>query len=119
MAIPPGPVRANSPDLLASEKLTVVLEQLRDQAEVVFMDGPPVLTAADSLEVAAEVDGTVLVVAAGRTKIDDVRRAAELLGGGGRHRAGLRRLPDRGALSARAPVARRDVAAVVGRPAPP
>jgi len=56
-----------------------VLEQLRGHAEVVFMDGPPVLTAADSLEVAAEVDGTVLVVAAGKTKVDDVRRAVQLL----------------------------------------
>jgi capsular exopolysaccharide synthesis family protein len=79
MAVPPGPIDIDAPDLLATEKLTVVLEQLRDHAEVVFMDGPPVLTAADSLEVAAEVDGTVLVVVAGRTKVDDVRRAAQLL----------------------------------------
>lgn len=79
LALPPGRLDGHSPDLLASPKLKVVLEQVRAYSEVVFVESPPVLTAADSLEVAADVDGTVLVIAAGKTKTDDVEQALHVL----------------------------------------
>jgi Mrp family chromosome partitioning ATPase/capsular polysaccharide biosynthesis protein len=79
LALPPGAVDAGSPDLLASQKLPVLAEQLRSHAEVVFIETPPVLAAADALELAAVVDGTVVVVASGETTTDDVQHALQAL----------------------------------------
>jgi non-specific protein-tyrosine kinase len=56
-----------------------IIARLRDEADIVLFDVPPVIAATDAAELAPQVDGVLLVVAAGRTKRDDARRALELL----------------------------------------
>ena len=45
----------------------------------VIIDAPPVLTGADALVFAPMVDGIVMVVQAGKTPADDLRKALEHL----------------------------------------
>ncbi len=74
-----GPAVAVPSDLLASPDMTRLLARLLDEAEVVLLDAPPVTLATDAAELARQVDGVLLVVAAGQPKRDDALRAQELL----------------------------------------
>lgn len=62
-AIPPNPS-----ELLGSRKFQHLIEQLSETFDLVIVDSPPVLVAADAAILASELDGVVLVVEAGRTK---------------------------------------------------
>ena len=44
-----------------------------------LFDAPPVTLATDAVELAVQVDGVLLTVAAGHTKRDDAERAKEML----------------------------------------
>jgi len=63
-AIPPDPG-----EFVASAELTVVLEELRELADVVLVDAPPLLGIGDAMTLSAKVDAVVLV-----TRLDRVRR---------------------------------------------
>jgi len=60
-----------------------LLEALGQAFEWVVLDGPPVLGAPESVELAALADGVVLVVQSGSAKRPVVSRAASLLRAGG------------------------------------
>jgi capsular exopolysaccharide synthesis family protein len=65
--LPTGQHHANPAELLQGDKLRVLLESMVAHFDVVVVDTPPVLAAADALIVAAMADGVVFVVRAGRT----------------------------------------------------
>jgi non-specific protein-tyrosine kinase len=67
-------------DLLASPAMGRLVKRLAGEADVVLFDAPPVTVATDAAELAAQVDGVLLTVAAGVTKRDEAERAKELLG---------------------------------------
>ncbi|MFN8559228.1 MAG: CpsD/CapB family tyrosine-protein kinase [Dehalococcoidia bacterium] len=71
-----GPLPPNPTELLASPRMERVLAALKDEAEIVVFDSPPLLGAADASVLAAQVDGVVLVVDAGRTRSGSVAMAA-------------------------------------------
>lgn len=54
--IPPNPV-----DLLSSQKMNAILEEMKAMADVVIIDGPP-LAFSDSLALASKVDGVMMVI---------------------------------------------------------
>ena len=54
-------------DYLASARARGILDRLRATAEVVVVDAPPVLAAADATILGGYADGTVLVASVGRT----------------------------------------------------
>ncbi len=56
-AVPPNPA-----ELLGSQKMHELLEELRQQFEFVFIDSSPVLAVTDSVFLSTMVDGTLLVV---------------------------------------------------------
>lgn len=66
-------------DLLASPAMGRLVHRLRDEADIVLFDAPPVTVATDAAELAVQVDGVLLTVTAGVTKRDDAQRAKELL----------------------------------------
>ena len=74
-----GPAVDGPSDLLASPAMGRLIARLRDEADVVIFDAPPVTLATDAAELAIQVDGVLLTVAAGHTKRDDAQRAKELL----------------------------------------
>ncbi len=75
-----GPMPPNPSDLLGSQRMSLLVEQLRGQYDVVLLDAPPVLPFADAVATAAASDGVVLVVRHGKTRIAQVRQASEALG---------------------------------------
>jgi non-specific protein-tyrosine kinase len=74
-----GPKPPNPADLLGSRHLDRVLQQLKEQADMVLLDAPPVLGVTDAAVLGAKADGVLLVVRAGKTRRDHAERARDLL----------------------------------------
>jgi capsular exopolysaccharide synthesis family protein len=77
--MPSGPLPPNPADLLSSERMQQRVEQIKELADVIIFDSPPVLAMADASILAALCSGVILVVDAGRTRSQVVRRAKETL----------------------------------------
>lgn len=68
-----GPVSVIPTERLTGERLDAIIADLRGHADVVIIDAPPVLTSSDTLLYAATADHAVIVVGAGRTRVDALR----------------------------------------------
>jgi len=68
--LPPSPS-----DLLGSQRMDRVLAALRERADVVLIDAPPVLAVTDAALLSTKVDGVLLVISAGQTRRDSVQAA--------------------------------------------
>ncbi len=79
LLIPCGTVPPNPAELLGSARMTEILEMLAQRAEVIVVDSPPVLAAADASILASQVSGVILVAAYGRTKRRDALHATEAI----------------------------------------
>lgn len=66
-------------DFLATERARGLVRSLRDHAEVVVVDAPPVLAAADATILGGYANGVVLIASAGRTDRAVLAAAAERL----------------------------------------
>ena len=76
LLLPSGPLPANPADLLSSDHLSRLLTAIGKSADIILIDTPPVLSVSDSLVVAADSDGVVLISRSGRTRLDALRRAS-------------------------------------------
>lgn len=74
-----GPLPPLAVELLASERLRVVLERLQAEADVLLVDGPPVTIGADAAVLATRADGVLLVVDHGATRRDMAVAAGDAL----------------------------------------
>jgi non-specific protein-tyrosine kinase len=81
--IPAGPIPPNPADLLSLDRLRQILAALRTEVDVIIIDSPPVLAVSDPLIIAAHVDGIALVTIGGKTRLDALKRAAQVLQRGG------------------------------------
>jgi protein-tyrosine kinase len=81
--LPGGTPLANSSELLGSQQMAELVKELKSRyrSRIVLFDLPPLLTGADVLAFAPHVDAALLVVEEGKTRVEDVTRAAELLSG--------------------------------------
>ena len=77
--LPSGPIPGNPAELLGSDAMGVVMNQLRDRAEFVIVDIAPVLAVADAMTLAPSCDGVLLVTDATKTSSGAVRQAREQL----------------------------------------
>jgi non-specific protein-tyrosine kinase len=77
--LPSGPLPSNPSELLASQRTVEVLTSLQAAYDVVLLDSPPVLAAADAVVLSRRVDGTLIVTVAEVTTRRDSTRAAEAL----------------------------------------
>lgn len=77
--IPAGPIPPNPADLLSLDRLRQILADLRTEVDVIIIDSPPVLAVSDPLIIAAHVDGVALVTIGGKTRLDTLKRAAQVL----------------------------------------
>jgi tyrosine-protein kinase len=76
-----GPILAANPaDLLGSEKMDLILEVLKEEADVLILETPPLLPFADAATLAAKVTGVVLVLIESRTRGQMARLAIDALG---------------------------------------
>lgn len=74
-----GTIPPNPSELLASGYTELLLEGLAELADVVIVDGPPLLRVADAAVLSNQVDGVVLVIEAGRTGRGLVRQTISVL----------------------------------------
>jgi capsular exopolysaccharide synthesis family protein len=75
-----GPTPPNPAELLSSEPITALFEELRRQFDFVVLDSPPAITVADAMILAAHADGVILVAHGGVTTRESLRHARKLLG---------------------------------------
>jgi len=74
-----GPTPPNPSELLASDRMKHLIEEMRGRYAYVIFDSPPVMAVTDAIVLAANADGVVLTVHGGQTPRDLVQRAAERL----------------------------------------
>ena len=74
-----GPIPPNPSELLASDRMKHMIEEIRGKYAYVIFDSPPVLAVTDAIVLAANADGVVLTVHGGQTPRDLVQRSAERL----------------------------------------
>ncbi len=74
-----GPPPPNPTEVLSSPGVAQLIERLRAGADLVLVDSAPVISAADTSLLAAQLDGVILVVDGRRTRRQDARRAKEQL----------------------------------------
>lgn len=74
-----GPIPPNPSELLASPRMTMLLEELRQDFDFVLVDSPPVLAVADAIILGNLVDGVMLCVHGGRTPREIIQRASSRL----------------------------------------
>jgi len=72
-----GPLPPNPAELLGSRRMGRVIQQLKEEADVVLFDSPAVLAVADAALLAKQMDGVLLVVEAGATRREAALRAKE------------------------------------------
>jgi capsular exopolysaccharide synthesis family protein len=96
-----GTIAGNPADLPGSQRMRSALAHMRDRADVVLLDSPPVLAVPDAAVLAAAVDGVVLVVDPKSSRRRDVKRACQTIEAVGGRILGvvINRLDPRGSLS--------------------
>ena len=74
-----GPIPPNPSELLASDRMKSLIEEVRGKFAYVIFDSPPVLAVTDAIVLATNADGVVLCVHGGQTPRELVQRSAERL----------------------------------------
>jgi capsular exopolysaccharide synthesis family protein len=83
--LPAGTLPPNPAELLGGQRVQTILDSLGQDYDVLILDTPPVLAAADSAVLAGAADGVLLVVRAGQTERDAARDALRQLNTVGAH----------------------------------
>ncbi|WP_307345185.1 CpsD/CapB family tyrosine-protein kinase [Metabacillus malikii] len=74
-----GPIPPNPSEVLGSKGMQALLEQAKEDYDLIILDTPPVLAVTDGQVLANQADGVVLVVSSGKTEIESAKKAKELL----------------------------------------
>lgn len=93
-----GPLPPNPSELLGSQRMQRLVEQLEKQVDIVLFDTPPALPVTDAAVLATQADGVLMVADAGKTRRAAARQAVENLRKVGVNLLGfaVNRLPLRG-----------------------
>jgi tyrosine-protein kinase len=83
-----GPLPPNPAELLGSTRMQAVLNLLKESAEIVIFDSPPLQPVTDAAVLSSFVDGTLLVIDAKRSHRKFVALAREALDHAGGHTLG-------------------------------
>ncbi len=86
--IPSGPIPPNPAELLNSERMKTMLEELKNGFDVILIDTPPIRAVIDPVIVSAMTDTTIFIVEAGKTNdkafmqsFEDLKRAKSKVAG--------------------------------------
>jgi len=74
-----GPLPLSPSELLTSQRMMQTMASLRENADFVIFDTPPLASASDALILASKLDGTLLVVQAGRAHPQEIRQTVSRL----------------------------------------
>lgn len=79
MVLPAGQIPPNPAELLGSKKMREVLDMLRETADYVLIDAPPVLPVTDAAILTNYASGSLLVSSIGQTRLQDLEQAINSL----------------------------------------
>lgn len=65
-----GPIPPNPSEMLGSRKMKAFLEKVGGQYDLVLVDAPPLIAVTDASVLASQVDGVILVIKTGESRID-------------------------------------------------
>lgn len=74
-----GPIPPNSVELLSSRAMNHFFEKAKEKYDIIIYDTPPVGVVTDAALLATKTDGTLLVVASGKTQIELTKQAKDHL----------------------------------------
>lgn len=74
-----GIIPPNPSELLVSDSMKQFMTHVKKEYDIVIFDTPPVGHVTDAAIISALVDGVILVINSGKVKIDDAKRAKEML----------------------------------------
>ena len=77
--LPAGEQKPDSPDMLASARMSSLLDELSERFEVVILDTPPLLAFSDAVPLSRAASAVVLVARIDHTPVRALRRTAQLL----------------------------------------
>lgn len=78
-ALTSGALPPNPSELLGSEKMFRILGHIHESVDMIIVDSPPVLAVTDSAVLGPRVDGVILVLKPGATKLAAARHAVDQL----------------------------------------
>lgn len=81
--LPCGPIPPNPAELISSDRMKRMLQQLGERYDHILIDSPPLMNVTDPVILSTMVDGVMLVVHGGKSSRDMVRRAKHELAGVG------------------------------------
>lgn len=84
-----GPLPPNPAELLNSQRMLQVLEDLDEATDFVILDTPPLLTVADASILAPHVDGCLIVIEVAKTRRETLVESQERLAANGANIAGV------------------------------
>ena len=87
--IPSGSIPPNPSEMLGSQKMKELIKRLKERYDILMFDSPPVLAVTDPVVLSTLVDGVIVVVSSGHTRMDAVDRTVELIQNVGAKSLGL------------------------------
>jgi capsular exopolysaccharide synthesis family protein len=90
LIMPPGTAKfVNATDIFSSQRMKHIIEILRENADFVIFDSPPVMAVADARLIGRIVDKTLFVIRWNKTPAKVVKAALKILRSGGTEIAGV------------------------------
>lgn len=77
--LPSGKTPPNPSEMIGSMTMDMLLEKLSEIYDLIIIDSPPILAVTDAQIISTKVDGTLIVVRAGKTKIETLASAKSIL----------------------------------------
>jgi Mrp family chromosome partitioning ATPase len=77
--LPSGRIPPNPTEFLANKRMKALLEIFRGEFDIILLDSPPAAAMSDATVLARYCDGIIMVVKAGTTHLEEIRRAKEQL----------------------------------------
>lgn len=74
-----GPIPPNPAELLGSKTMDKILEEMKENYDIIIFDAPPVLSVTDGQILSNKCEGTILVLSAGQTEKESILKAKEAL----------------------------------------
>ena len=70
-----GPIPPNPAEILSSQRMGQLIEELGEESDILLFDTPPVLSVTDAAVLAPQTQGTLFVVQVGETRRDTLTQA--------------------------------------------
>lgn len=77
--MPSGPIPPNPAELLGTNRMSEIINEMKQYFDLIIFDTPPTLAVTDSQVMATKVDGTIVVMRYGFVKKEQVIKTKELL----------------------------------------